>query len=415
MANKHKKKRKQKLRQQQRKAHQEKQNQSKTIRHNTAVNQEKHRIDWQPLEPNEDGMVADRRIMPRDERDRREGLLEKSQTTFNELLTDADWQAMVNETPFELGKVIHVSRGLIGAEVNGRKLICDTRGILTAEGTGYTNITAVGDRILVEQTADDRGLMHQVLPRRSGLARMDSFQTYLKQIIAANVDQILIVSAWRDPQIWFQMIDEYLIGASRNNLKVAICINKVDLAESMEVVEATLRPYANLGYEVIFASAEQGMGIDTVRQRLQGKTTVLAGLSGVGKSSLLNAVQPGLQLRTGVVSELKSREGRHTTTQAMMVPLAMGGEVIDTPGIKDMGVSGMHPDELILFYPDLEACMVNCRFSDCTHAHEPGCAVREGVENGRLAPWRLKNYVNLFERLDEEFFETNLRKKKVRR
>ena len=415
MANKHKKKRKQKIRQQQREQLQEKQEQSKTIRHNTAVNQEKHRLDWQPLEPDEDGLIADRRIMPRDELDRRKGILEKSQESFDVNLTAADWQKMADETPYQLGKVIDVSRGLIGTEVDGQRLICEVRGILTAEGTGYTNIVAVGDRTLVEQLADNRGLMHKVLPRRSGLARMDSFQTYLKQIIAANIDQMLIVAAWRDPHIWFQMVDEYLIGAARNNLEVAICINKVDLADDFQEVEETLRPYQNLGYTVILASAEQAVGIEAASQFLQGKTTVFAGLSGVGKSSLLNAIQPGLQLRTGIVSDLKSREGRHTTTQAMMIPLAMGGDVVDTPGIKDMGVSGLHPDELILFYPDLEACLGQCKFNNCTHSHEPGCAVQAAVENGRLAPWRLKNYVNLFERLDKEFYKTNLQKKKVKR
>lgn len=405
MTNKNKKKkRKQKLKLQQKQL-ETAQKQPRSIRHNTAVNQEKHRLDWQPLDPNENGMVADRRIMPRDELDRRKGVLEHSHTPFDDTLTEADWEAMANGTPYMLGKVVDVSRGLIRAEVNDQRLVCDIRGILTAEGSGYTNIAAVGDRILVEQLAEDRGLVHDVLPRRSGLARMDTFYTHLKQMIAANIDQILIVASWREPHIWFQMVDEYLIGAERNHLGVAICINKVDLADDVHEVETAVDPYVKLGYPVFCTSAAKRTGIAVVSDFLRQKTTVLAGLSGVGKSSMLNAIQPGLHLRTGEVSNLKSREGQHTTTQAAMVPLAMGGAVIDTPGIKDMGVSGLHPDELVAYYPDIANWMNRCRFADCTHTHEPGCKVKEAVENGRLSDTRLKNYVNLYDRLEIEYYD----------
>jgi ribosome biogenesis GTPase len=221
-------------------------------------------------------------------------------------------------------------------------------------------------------------------------------------MIAANVDQLLIVAAWLEPQIWFQMIDEYLIGAARNDLEAVIVINKVDLADSLSEVMAAVQPYRQLGHQTILTSTVTGEGVNEVAHVLRGQTTVLAGLSGVGKSSLLNVIQPGLQLRTGEVSQLKSREGRHTTTKVNMLPLAMGGYVIDTPGIKDMGLMGLHPDDLILYYPDIEAVFGRCRFNDCTHEHEPGCAVREAVEDGRIAEWRYINYTNLYTRLIEE-------------
>ncbi|MCP4357172.1 MAG: ribosome small subunit-dependent GTPase A [Chloroflexi bacterium] len=401
MTNKQKKKRKRKIRQQQREVQLAEKEQKKTIRHNVAANQEKHRLDWRPLTPDEDGRVADRRIMPRDEQDRRDGLLISEPQTFDSTLNDTIWQKMADETPFLLGKVVEVSRTICRAEVNGEIVVCDVRGILTAKGTGYTNILAVGDRALVRMQAEDRGLVEKVLPRCSGLARADSFDMHLKQIIAANVDQLLIVASWRDPQIWFQMIDEYLIGAERNNLQAMICINKVDLADSFDEVVTAVAAYKILNYQHLFTSAENGIGIRDLQQVLYGRTTVLAGLSGVGKSSLLNAAYPGFQLRIGSVMQTrKSHEGRHTTTQAIMLDLPDGGAVVDTPGIRDMGLSGLHPDDLITYYPDV-AAVGSCKFNDCTHSHEPGCVVKKGVSDGRIAAWRYKNYVNLYQQLLE--------------
>ncbi len=394
-------KKKKEIRRQQRKAWDSEKGRRKKIRHNTAANQEKHRVDWQPLVPNEDGQIADQRIMPLDELDRRKAVEEQSAAALVQTLDDEQWQHMAAETPFLLGKVVEVSRGLCRAEVNGNTIVCDVRGTLIAEGSGYTNILAVGDRVLVQPLSEERGLVEGVLPRRSGLARADSFDVHLKQIIVANVNQLLVVAAWLEPKLWLQMVDEYLIGAARNGLKTAVCINKIDLAKDRTEIEEVVAPYRQLNIPVFLTSAAEGAGIEPVRDFLRGQETVLAGLSGVGKSTLLNAVQPGLQLRTSEVSNLKSREGRHTTTQAVMLPLATGGSVVDTPGIKDVGLQGLHPDDLIDFYPELVDVVGYCRFSDCTHSHEPGCVVKEAVENGRITQWRYDNYVNLFEILAE--------------
>ncbi len=397
MANKTKKRKKRlkKLKQKQEAAEKP---QRKTIRHNTAVNQEKHRLDWQSLEPDEDGFVADRRIMPRDETDRRAENVAAVTDAFAGDFDDSHWTEITLETPYLLGVVVEVSRGLCRAEVDDQVIVCDIRGILTAEGTGFTNIVAVGDRVLVSLHEEERGLIQEVLPRRSGLARADSFDVHLKQILAANVDQVLIVASWRDPHFWPRLVDEYLIGAARNNLDAIICVNKVDLAEGVAEVETAVSVYQSLGYQLHLTSANTGYGLDALRQTLAGQTTVLAGLSGVGKSSLLSAIDASLDLKTNVVSE-KRHEGKHTTTQANMHPFSAGGYVVDTPGIRDFGLIGLHQDDLIDFYPDIAGYVGQCRFNNCTHDHEPGCAVQTAVADGQINAQRFKSYSQLYEKL----------------
>lgn len=370
----------------------------KIIRHNTAANQAKHRADWLPLEPNELGVVADRRIMPRDERDRRQALEAASAQSIHAAIGDADWQAAAFAGGRRLGVIVEVAKDLCRVSIDGRSVLCDIRGTLTAEGTGFTNIAAVGDRVLVDLPEPDHGWVEQVLSRRSALARPDTFYSHLKQIVAANIDQLLIVASWRQPHIWRELIDEYLIAAARNNLAALICINKIDLAEDVAECHAAVQAYAVLGYQLLFTSANTYDGLDDLRATLHGKSTVLAGLSGVGKSSLLSAIQPGLPLRAKAVSA-RSGEGRHTTAQAVMLPLRDGGYVVDTPGIRELGLRGLRRDELIEFYPELEAAAVDCRYADCAHVHETECGVKTAVADGRIAEWRYENYKKLRRKL----------------
>jgi ribosome biogenesis GTPase len=213
----------------------------------------------------------------------------------------------------------------------------------------------------------------------------------LQQVIVANADQLFIVAAWAQPPVWLELIDRYLIAAERYRLLPFICINKVDLAADAAICREALQPYAALGYRVLFASALTGAGVEAVGDLLRGKMTVLAGLSGVGKSSLLAAIQPGLQLRTASVSG-HSHEGRHTTTQVNLLPLEMGGYVVDTPGIREFGVSGVSRAELIRYYPEMAEVASGCRFGDCSHLREPGCAVIEAVRQGRVSAARYHNY-----------------------
>jgi ribosome biogenesis GTPase len=344
-------------------------------------------------------IAQDERVMPRGERERRRTNLK---TALTRVETDED-EIAAEAAPGEdalgqAGVVVEVASGVYRVDLGKSIVLCSLRGSLTAGETGYTNVVAVGDRVTVSRNGRGEGVIEAVLSRRSVLARPDVFRTHLQQVIVANADQLLIVASWREPHIWLELIDRYLIAAARHNLWPLICVNKIDLAEDMEACRSTLAPYQKLGYQLILTSALTGAGVGELRKALSRQTTVLAGLSGVGKSSLLTAVQPDLQLRTGTVSE-QSGEGRHTTTQVVMHRLAAGGFVVDTPGIREFGLAGLRQSELARFYPEIQRASANCRFSDCSHIHEPECAVKAAVEDGRMSPERYHSYTKIYESL----------------
>ena len=333
------------------------------------------------------------RVMPRGERERRRAVMAAAQTRLDQ---DAalDDSLPSEDTAALQGVVMEVSSSLCRVDVQGQDLLCGLRGSLSAQETGFTNVIAVGDHVIVSPDGAGRGVVEAVLPRRSVLARPDVFARHLQQVIVANADQLLIVASWREPAVWLELIDRYLIAAERHNLLPVICVNKVDLAEDEDICRAELRPYVDLGYRVLFTSALTGAGVDELRDLLRDKTTVLAGLSGVGKSSLLAVVQPGLKLRTANVSD--SGEGRHTTTQVTLLKLDPDGFVVDTPGIREFGVSGLEKSELVRFYPEIAAVAGECRFGNCSHLNEPDCAVREAVRQGRVPETRYHSYQKIY-------------------
>ncbi len=329
--------------------------------------------------------MTEERIMPRDEGERRRAIEAAAFATPD----DAQDEAPEPQHDGLMGQVIEVSKGLCRVDLGDRVILCGLRGSLSAEESGALHVVAVGDEVVVTEDGMGGGIVERRLPRRSELARPDTFYTHLRQVIVANVDQLLIVAAWRNPPIWLEMIDRYLVFAQRSGLPAVICVNKCDLIEDEAEFAAALAPYHALGYPVIRASAATDEGIAELRALLHGRATVLTGLSGVGKSSLVAAVQPGLELRTGVVSE-HSGEGRHTTTQATWLKLGEGGAVVDTPGIREFGLAGLLPHELAAYFPDFAG--ERCRFRDCQHLNEPGCGVRDAVENRRIAPSRYHSY-----------------------
>lgn len=358
----------------------------------------RERRDWASEDPDEVGAPQSERIMPPGERERRRANLTAALAKIAEDAKAATAPSPGVEVSGRRCIVVEVGSNLCRVDLDGQSLLCRLRGSLSAQETGFTNVVAVGDEVVVAQDGAERGTVEAVLPRRCVLARPDVFYPHLQQVIVANADQLLIVASWREPAIWLELIDRYLITAERYRLLPLICVNKTDLAEDAAVCRQTMQPYLDLGYRVIFTSAFSGEGIGELRQLLCGQTTVLAGLSGVGKSSLLMAVQPGLQLRIAAVSQVH-HEGRHTTAQVHLLKLAMGGFVADTPGIREFGLSGLRRGELASFYPEIVAAARGCRFNDCAHIQEAGCAVQIAVQQGRVAATRYHSYQKIYQTL----------------
>lgn len=259
---------------------------------------------------------------------------------------------------------------------------------------------AVGDEVLVE--ADDRGetwAIAEILPRRSSLARRAPGGGYGERVVAANVDQVVVVFAAARPEPHVRMLDRFLVIAEGNDLAARVVINKADLVPD-GVPEATFADYPRAGYPLHVTSIKTGRGIDELRDALAGRTSALSGPSGVGKSSLLNTLYPGLNLRVGEVSESVNK-GRHTTVGALLHPLPDGGFVVDTPGLREIGMWGLAPEELDRCFREFRQLLSECRFADCTHRQEPDCAVRAAVEAGELSAARYDSYLRLRAELED--------------
>ena len=301
------------------------------------------------------------------------------------------------------GTVISVSSGLCTMESDEIKLQCHVRSALTSVETPYTNTVAVGDEVIVSDDGAGGGIVEEVLPRRSALTRPDSYYSHRQQVIVANADQVLIVSSWREPYFWPELVDRCIIAALRSGLLPIICVNKVDLVVDYAELNGRLLPYKALDYKIIRTSAVTGEGVEPLRDTLKGKITVLTGLSGTGKSSLISAVQPCLQLRTSQVSRSSRHrgEGQHTTSQVTMLRLEEGGAVVDTPGVREFGLSGLHRHEIAGFFPEISTLAPRCRFNSCAHLNEPGCAVQDGVVTGAVPASRYHSYRLIRETLSE--------------
>ncbi|HUT12191.1 MAG TPA: ribosome small subunit-dependent GTPase A [Thermoguttaceae bacterium] len=300
----------------------------------------------------------------------------------------------VDETVCRKGRVLSV-HGLTSTveDEQGQIYQCATRRLLKTLSTDLRHVVAAGDRVLlrpIENTDPEEGIIERVEPRYGSICRTSRGR---QQIIVTNVDQLLIVSSAAEPRLKPNLIDRLLISAEKGRVRPVVCINKVDLVEP-SVLQPLVGVYSQMGYEVLVLSAKTGFGLDRLERVLAGRENVVAGQSGVGKSSLLNAIDPELGLPVGPVST-DTQKGCHTTTTARLLRLSCGGYVVDTPGIRQFQLWDVIPEEVAGFYRDLRPYVSLCRFPNCTHTHEDDCAVKNAVADGRLDERRYDSYCHL--------------------
>lgn len=299
------------------------------------------------------------------------------------------------------GLIIRLQSGFYTVETETGNLTCRLRGRLK-QGKRLEDIVALGDWVQVSPLQNDTGMIEAVEPRQHVLSRMaPTPRGEYHQIIIANPDQAVFVFACARPKPHPGMLDRFLVMAEKQCLPMLIVANKVDLVGLPEA-EASFSHYGALGYPLIYTSAQSGLGISELVEQLRGKLSVLAGPSGVGKSSLLNSIQPGLGLAVRKVSRL-TEKGRHTTVVRQLFPLSGGGYVADTPGLRAMGLWDIRPEELDGYFPELRGLVDACQFNNCTHTHEPGCAVLAALEHGEVHPERYASYVRM--RLSQDEYD----------
>jgi len=329
------------------------------------------------------------------ERIRGKAELFRRRTVVGEQVEDDSGPAVrlkIDEAKCLAGRVLRAGglESAVQAE-DGRIFRCATRRLLKTLSTDQRHVVATGDRVLFRPTQSGEGIIERVEPRQGVLSRTSKGKQH---VIVANVDLLLIVSSAAEPRVKPNLIDRLLVTSENGGITPLICINKTDLADPSDL-QPLAGVYGQLGYEIVLVSAKTGFGIERLKRKLADRESVMAGQSGVGKSSLLNAVVPNLELRIRSVSA-ESEKGRHTTSAAELIPLPFGGYVVDTPGVRQFQLWDVIPEEVAGFYPDIRPYVPRCRYPDCTHTHEEDCAVKDAVADGRLDTRRYESYCQLF-------------------
>ena len=274
------------------------------------------------------------------------------------------------------------------------------KGKLRLKGFNSTNPIAVGDMVEYERNEGEMATIKNILPRKNHIIRKSTNLSRQSHVIASNLDMVFLIVTVELPEVKLPFVDRFLVTCEAYNVPATIILNKMDIysPQALQMVEAFKEIYAGAGYDVIESSATTGLGLDEIRERCKGKVVLFSGQSGVGKSSLISALDPDLNLRVGEISEYH-QQGKHTTTFYEMHPISSGGFVIDTPGIRGFGLVNVSQLELSGYFPEMLRIEDNCRFAPCTHTHEPGCAVKEAVENGEISVERYESYLGM---LDEQ-------------
>ncbi len=289
------------------------------------------------------------------------------------------------------GLIIKAQSGFFFVETGEGLVVCQLRGKLK-KGRAVGDIAAIGDRVRVTVSADGAGAIEEVEQRERVLVRLDPRPRGIyQQVLLANPDQAVFVFACANPNPKLRMLDRFLVVAEKQKVPPIIVANKTDLVNNAEEIFGM---YTKIGYRVIYASAHAGRGVEELRAALIGKVSALAGPSGVGKSTLLNALQPGLGLAVNEIS-LAVNKGKHTTVSRQLIPVVGGGYVADTPGWKSLALWDTRPEEIDAYFPELAPLVRHCQFSDCSHTHEPGCAVLAALAAGSIHAERYDSYLRL--------------------
>lgn len=299
----------------------------------------------------------------------------------------------VDESQCLAGRVVSaVGLTSLVQTAEGRRYECTVRRVVRTLARDERNAVVTGDEVLFQPVDEQAGVIERVNTRRRTLSRRTQGREH---VIVANVDQVLIVVSADEPTLKPSLIDRFLISAEKGKVRAVICINKLDLVDpaALQPVAGT---YGRLGYDVVLTSATHGTGLQRLRALLSGRESVVAGQSGVGKSSLLNAIQPGLGLETSEVSRW-SQKGRHTTRRAVLFPLDFGGWVADTPGIRQFGLWDVLPEEVEGYFVEFRPFVALCKFPDCSHTHEEGCGVKRAVEDDFISRMRYASYLRILQ------------------
>ncbi len=281
---------------------------------------------------------------------------------------------------------------------NGKRYECRIKGKLRIKGIVSTNPVAVGDIVTFELEPDqETGVISKIEPRKNYIIRKSINLSKQAHIIAANMDQAFLVVTLASPRTSLGFIDRFLVTAEAYHIPAALIFNKLDLfsAEGLEILDDFMSIYENIGYPCYAVSANDGTNIDIVEDLLKDKTTLFSGHSGVGKSSLINRIIPDIAIKTGEISDW-SDSGKHTTTFAEMYDLPFGGKLIDTPGIRELGIFDIDKKQLAHYFPEFRERMHECKFNNCVHINEPGCAVLKALEEGEIEPSRYDSYLSIY-------------------
>lgn len=293
------------------------------------------------------------------------------------------------------GRVLQAQSGFFTVETGNGILVSQLRGRLK-KGRKLGDLVAIGDWVQVSEQEDGTGMIEEVDPRQSMLYRMaPTPRGEYQQIIIANPDQAVFVFSTSEPEPRFGMLDRFLVIVEKERIESLIIVNKIDLT-GMKTARELFGHYSDIGYMVLYTSVVKNRGINELTKLLVGKTSVFAGPSGAGKSSLLNLIQPGLGLEVKEISEA-NKKGKHTTVSRKLVPLSGGGYVADTPGLKALDLWDITPEEVDGYFREISQVLSNCRFSDCTHTHETGCAVIEAIKAKKIHPERYRSYLRMRE------------------